>query len=75
MVMCEVPLGRVEELLLGMAREARPALAMGNPAELFCDFGHGAFVVAAWVHLERPAEGVEWKCPGVHCVQGAHGAL
>ena len=75
MVMCEVPLGRVEELLFGIAGEARPALAMGDPAELFSDCGHGAVVVAAGLHLKRPAEGVEWKCPGVHCVQGAHGAL
>ena len=32
MVMCEVPLGRVEELLLGVACELRPALAVGDPA-------------------------------------------
>jgi hypothetical protein len=39
---------------------------MGDPAELFCDFGHRDFVVAALMHLERPAEGVGSKCPGVH---------
>ena len=75
MMMCEVPLGRVEELLFGVAGEARPALAMGDPAELFCDCGHGAIVVAVRLLLERPAEGVEWMCPGVHCMEGAHGAL
>jgi hypothetical protein len=66
MVKCEVSLSRVEELLLGAPGEARPALAMGDPAELFCDFGHRDFVVAALMHLERPAEGVGSKCPGVH---------
>ncbi len=75
MVMCEVPLGRVEELLFGIAGEARPALAVGDPAELFSDCGHGAVVVAARLHLKRPAEGVEWKCPGVHWLQGAQAAL
>ena len=75
MVMCEVSLGRVKELLFGVACKARPALAMGDPAELFCDCGHGAIVVAVLIYLERPAEGVEWMCPGVHCVKGAQRAL
>jgi hypothetical protein len=74
MVMCEVPLGRVEELLLGVACEARPALAVSDPTELFSDCFH-AFVVAVRLLLERPAEGVEWKCPGVHCPQSAEDAL
>jgi hypothetical protein len=47
MVMCEVSLGRIEELLLGIAREARPALAVGDPAMPFGDSGHMAFIVAA----------------------------
>ena len=40
MVMCEVPLSRFEELLLGIAREARPALAVGDPTVPFRDLGH-----------------------------------
>ena len=75
MVMCEVPLDRVEELQFGTAREARPALAVGDPAGLFFDCGHGAVVVVVPIHLSRPAEGVEWKCPGVQCVEGAYAAL
>jgi hypothetical protein len=75
MVMCEMPLGRVEEFLVGGSREARPALTVGDPTELFCDCLHGALVVAAPMHLERPTEGVELKCPGVHCLEGAHGPL
>jgi hypothetical protein len=71
MVMCEVSLSCVEELLLGIAGEARPALAIGDPIELSGDSGHMAFIVAAGPHLRRPAEGVGWKCPDVHCVQVA----
>ena len=66
MVMCEVPLSRFEELLLGIAREARPALAVGDPTVPFRDLGHVAFVIAACRHPERPAEGVGWRCPGFH---------
>jgi hypothetical protein len=60
MVMCEVPLSRFEELLLGIAREARPALAVGDPMVAFRDVGHLAFVIAACRHPERPAEGLGW---------------
>ena len=66
MVMCEVPLSRFEELLLGIAREARPALAVGDPTVPFRDLGHMAFVIAAYRLLERPAEGLGWRCPGFH---------
>ena len=41
MVMCEVLLGRVEKLLLGLPCELRPALAVGDPAGLFADRRHG----------------------------------
>jgi hypothetical protein len=50
MVMCEVTLSRFEELLLGIAREARPALAVGDPTVPFRDLGHLAFVIAACLH-------------------------
>jgi hypothetical protein len=40
MVMSEVSLRRVEELLLGIALELRPALAEGDPAVLSIDWGH-----------------------------------
>jgi hypothetical protein len=68
-VMCEVPLSRFEELLLGIAREARPALAVGDPTMPFRDFGHLASVIAACRHPERPAEGLGWRCPGFHWLQ------
>ena len=69
MVMCEVSLSRFEELLLRIACEARPALAVGDPTVPFRDLGHLAFVIAACRHLERPAEGLGWRCPGFHCRQ------
>jgi hypothetical protein len=47
MVMSEVSLRRVEELLLGIALELRPALAIGNPSVLSIDRGHLSSVVAA----------------------------
>jgi hypothetical protein len=73
--MCEVPLSRFEELLLGIAREARPALAMGDPTVPFRDFGHSAFLIAACRHPERPAEGLGWRCPGFHFRQDPPVAL
>ena len=66
MVMCEVPLCRFEELLFGIASEARPALAVGDPTVPFRDVGHLAFLIAACRLLERPAEGLGWRCPGFH---------
>ena len=44
MVMCEVPLNRIEELLLGFASELRPALAVGDPPVPFRDRGHLALL-------------------------------
>jgi hypothetical protein len=38
--MSEVSLRRIEEFLLGVARELRPALAVGDPAVLLSDGGH-----------------------------------
>ncbi len=67
MMVCEVPLRRIEELLLGIACEERPALAKRGSSMPFVDSGHMAFIAAAGLHLQRPAEGVGWKCPGVHC--------
>ena len=66
MVMSEVPLCRFEELLLGIAREARPALAEGDPTMPVRDLGQLAFLIAACRHPERPAEGLGWRCPGFH---------
>jgi hypothetical protein len=70
-MVCEVSLSRVEELLLRIAGEARPALAVGNSSVPFGDRGHMALVNATLRHLLRPAEGVGWKCPGVHCRHGS----
>jgi hypothetical protein len=75
MMVSEVSLSRVEELLLGIAGEARPALAIGNPTVPSGDCGHMAFVIAAWRHLERPAEGLGWRCPGFHFRQDPVGPL
>jgi hypothetical protein len=74
-MMCEVPLSRFEELLLGIAREARPALAVGDPTVPFRDLGHLALVIAACRYPERPAEGLGWSCPGFHCRQDPPAAL
>jgi hypothetical protein len=75
MMVSEVSLSRVEELLFGIAREARPALAICNSSVPFGDGGHVPFIAAAWLDLQRPAEGVGWKCPGVHCRHDPEGAL
>ncbi len=40
MVMSEVSLRRVEELLLGVALELRPTLAVGDPAMCSVVWGH-----------------------------------
>jgi hypothetical protein len=37
MVMCEMSLDRFEELFVGTACEARPALAVGDPSLPFAD--------------------------------------
>jgi hypothetical protein len=74
-VMCEVRLSRFEELLFRIASEARPALAEGNPSVPFRDRGHMAIVAAARRLLERPAEGVGWRCPGFHFRQDEPGPL
>jgi hypothetical protein len=42
MVMSEVSLRRIEELLLGVALELRPTLAVGDPIVLSIDSGHSS---------------------------------
>ncbi len=44
-MVCEVQLYGIEELLVGIARELRPALTLGNPP--FGTFSDGA-------HVSRP---------------------
>ncbi len=39
-MMCEVLLGRIEELLLGITTELRPTFAVGDPTWLFVDRSH-----------------------------------
>jgi hypothetical protein len=59
MVMCEMSLSRREELVLVVACELRPALAVGDPPGPFVDFGRVAVIEAASFHLWlRPAESV-----------------
>ena len=62
-MMCEVPLSRFEELLLGVARELRPALAVGDPAVPFRDRGHVALVIAADRHLSAPPRASDGDAP------------
>jgi hypothetical protein len=45
--MREVSLVRLEQLVLGVAHESRPALAKSNPTVLFVDWGHRSLVVTA----------------------------
>ena len=40
MMVCEVPFDRVEELGVGITREVRPTLALGDPALAFADRCH-----------------------------------
>ena len=40
MMACEVPLDRVEQLRVGVARELRPALALGGTTLPFADHCH-----------------------------------
>jgi hypothetical protein len=42
MVMSEVSLCRIEELLLGVALELRPTLAVGDPIVLSIEWGHSS---------------------------------
>jgi hypothetical protein len=58
MMVSEMPLRRRVELVLVVTCELRPALAVGDPPVPCVDFGHMAIVLAAWRHLERPAERV-----------------
>ncbi len=55
MVMSEVSLRRVEELLLGVTLELRPALAVGNPIVLSVDWGHSSVCGRALGVPERSA--------------------
>ena len=43
MVVCEVSLHCIEELLIGLSCELRPALAVGDPSMRFVDRGHMAW--------------------------------
>jgi hypothetical protein len=51
MVVCEVPLSRLEQLLLVVACELRPALAAGNPPVASIDSGREAVVNPVLRHL------------------------
>ncbi len=67
MVMCEVSLGRGEELVLVVACELRPALAVGDPPGPFGDRGRVALIDAASSHhWLRPAEYIDASHLGVH---------
>jgi hypothetical protein len=70
-MMCEVSLCRIEQLLLGIAHELRPALAIGDPAVLFVDRGHRSSVGTARLRSARPI-GTPLCYPGV--TPGGHEA-
>src|SRR5205085_11623996 len=59
MVVCEVSLHRIEELLIGLSCESRPALAVGDPPVPFVDRGHMSWSLrSCWASL-RPADDVD----------------
>jgi hypothetical protein len=65
-MMREVPLGRIEELLLRVAHELRPTLAISNSPVLFSDRGHFDSFFAACLHFACPTEHVCVSAPGFH---------
>ena len=65
-MMGEVSLSRIEQLLLGVSCELRPALAVGDPTVAVLDCGHLALVAATLLHLTRPTESVGVWNPGLH---------
>lgn len=68
MVMSEVSLRRVEELLLGVALELRPTLAVGDPAVLSVDWGHSSVCGRALGVPEWIAARCWWPWPPVATV-------
>lgn len=64
--MSQVGFGRGKELLLVVACELRPALAIGDSPVPVVDFGHLALVFAVQTHRLRPAEHVAAFHLGVH---------
>lgn len=67
MMMREVSLNRIEELLLGVAAELRPALAASDPSVPVLDRGDVASVFAVrLVLMVRPVENVCVRDPGGH---------
>jgi hypothetical protein len=66
-MMSKVALGRIEQLLLGITRELRPALAECDPTVSVLERGHAT--AASVVHLVRPTERVGLCDPGVHSRQ------
>ena len=54
-MVCEMQLHGIEELLVGFARELRPALALGDPPLAFSDGAHWSQPLP-WLHLVRPAD-------------------
>ncbi len=67
MVVRDVPLGRLKELLFGVACNLRPAFAVRRPSVPVRDLSHMTLVYAAsWRFVSRPAEGGRRCDPGVH---------
>jgi hypothetical protein len=64
MMVCEMTLGRIEQLFLRISRELRPALAVGNPPVTIS--GQAPVRTARHHRGSRPAENVCISDPGFH---------
>jgi hypothetical protein len=72
----EVALRGVEQFLLRIARELRPALAVSDPSVSVPDRDHAPPVYAVHLHLVlRPAENIRVSDPGFHVGHNARCAL
>ena len=66
-MMREVALSRVEQLLVRIARELRPTLAVSDPPVSVPDLGKSPLVAATRFHLVlRPTENGCVRDPGFH---------
>jgi hypothetical protein len=76
MMVREVSLGRFKQLLLRIAGELRPTLAVRDPSVTVLASGHSAAVLVTLLNLRlRPAEYVCVCDPGPHGRDNAEGTL
>jgi hypothetical protein len=73
-MMSEMSLSRIEQLLLGLSCELRPALTEGDPTVSVLDCGHSHDLTQ--LHLVRPNRGRRIVCgPGDHAPKGVAAPL